>query len=180
MAKTEKFTLVMIYFDQAPLKLMESYLLGYFDEKCFTRYPDSKTTFLQGISVDIFSQSTFLGVKWLVLHYPVCSPGMQKFFLLGPKGSIHVQKSKQQWGFKFKPKLIGLWTQPAKQRLYGNFLLWARSCHNSAFLPGVILLQHLQGHSRVKEWSPGLVKTKCYAKFFQLKVLSCSLFGSRK
>lgn len=63
MKKIEKSTLVMIYFDQAPLKLMELCLLGHFKEKCFTRYPESKTTFLQGISVDIFSQSIFLGVK---------------------------------------------------------------------------------------------------------------------
>lgn len=77
----------------------------------------AKLLFLQGISVDIFNQSIFLGGKRLVLHYSVHSPGMQKFFLLGPKGSIHIQKSKQQWGFKLSFKVIGLWAQPPKQRL---------------------------------------------------------------
>lgn len=56
----------------------------------------AKLLFLQGISVDIFSQSIFLGVKWLLLHDSVYSPGTPKFFLLGPEGSIHVQKNKQQ------------------------------------------------------------------------------------
>lgn len=92
MNKTEKSTLFMIYFEQTPLQLMELCSLGYSNEKCFTRYPEGETTFLQGISVDIFSQSIFLGVKLLVLHYSVYSPGMRKFFLLGPKGSIQEQK----------------------------------------------------------------------------------------
>lgn len=43
-------------------------------------------------------------LKWLVLHYSMYSPGVQKFFLLGPKGSIHVQKSKQHWGLNLSLK----------------------------------------------------------------------------
>lgn len=80
MNNSEKSTLYKIYFDQIPLKLMELCLLGYFSEKCSTGIAWKQNYFLQGISIDIFSQYIFLGGKWLVLEYFVYSSEVQKFF----------------------------------------------------------------------------------------------------